>query len=142
MAGTIPAQAAGGNTQVILSTTHLLVDYSVGGSLVGAGPAGFWIWSTNTTNSYGNGGQGSIYFYGVVPVQSVEPAQVVDGTVSISGPTVSEEVRASGIDCSLSATLVSPGKGVLNYLNCSLLGGGATASLPSPEPVTMNISRS
>lgn len=141
--GGAPA-SAGGNTQVILSTTSLLVQYN--GSDGPVGPAGFWLWSTDTTNAYGNGGQGSIYFYGVAPVRTVVPAEV--DSVRISGGDVSEHVTAANdnIDCWLNATLQRPGKGLLTSLSCILSNtpyGTVSVGLPGgPEPITMQISNS
>ncbi len=141
----VAGASSGNNTQDVVSVTGMTVTYAACSC---QGPAGFWLWSTDTGNPYGNGGQGSIYFYGVVPQRSTEPAQVSD--VTISGGTVTEDITANGIACpgtsgaahGLTAVETSNGQGVA-WLSCSLSTPfGSTVATASDAPVTMNISRS
>lgn len=88
----------GQSVQIIISATGITST---------VGPAGFWLWSQpGTTNAYGNGGQGSIYFYNVF--RTTIPVQVSE--VVLSGKTVTEDVISSDgrINCEFTATQTSP----------------------------------
>ncbi|HLZ23901.1 MAG TPA: hypothetical protein VKQ30_17450 [Ktedonobacterales bacterium] len=132
MLSTVGVASASSNTQVILSAT---------GISTSAGPAGFWIWSQpSNPNAYGNNGNGSIYFYALLPA-----AHHVDvSNVTVNDETVSETVTSTDglITCpSFTGTETSPGKGTVSF-TCMVTtpSGAVVTATASNVPSQVNIS--
>ncbi len=125
------AASASSNHQVILSGTGIATT---------AGPAGFWIWSQpGGTNSYGNNGAGSIYFYVLLPGE--HPVDV--SSVVVSGNTVSEVVKSTDglITCpSFTGTETSPGTGFVSFTCFVSTPGGSVTAVATKVPAQVNIS--
>lgn len=114
-AANAPLSSASGNTpQVVLSATGFTADLSPAlpdGKTTT--PAGFWLWSQpSTTNAYGNGGTGNVYFYDVQPLPPLQLPAIVSNVV-VSGSTVTEHVVSKpsskgSFSCDLTGTQNSP----------------------------------
>jgi hypothetical protein len=146
---------SGSNCQIILSVTGLTA------SCVTTAPlkdkhAGFWLWSQppSADNTYGGGGQGSMYFYGFA--FSTVPVEV--SNVSLSGNSVSENASGTSnagetISCvsgcgaggafGIAAHETSPGKGVLDCLSCTVsTSSNSGTCTASNVAIDVNISNS
>lgn len=130
-ASAIGAASASSNTQVILSATGINTT---------SGPAGFWIWSQPDNNNYGNDGNGSIYFYALLPASHhVEVSNVV-----VNGETVSEVVTSTDglITCpSVTGTETAPGQGTVSFTCDVTTSSGAIVTVTGTDvPAHVNIS--
>src|SRR5579859_6729752 len=109
-AAAVPA-SANSNDQTLLSAT---------GVKTIVGPFGFWLWSQQGGNAYGNDGAGNIYFYAL---GIADPADV--SNVVISGNTVSEDETSANTECHLYGVESSPGQGTIQF-SCTTSQTGAT----------------
>jgi hypothetical protein len=122
MSNTRTAQSTGQSPQIILSATGITTT---------KGPAGFWLWSQTGGNAYGNGGQGSMYFYQVY--RTTVPVEVSE--VVLSGKTVTEDVisKDGRINCEFSATQTSPTgspNGKVSF-TCTHPAGASATNVPA-----------
>jgi hypothetical protein len=130
-----PASAqcgTGSNCQIIVSGTALPATPSQ------CTPWGLWVWSQPANNSYGNDGDGSIYFY---RIHSAE-AHVEASNVTLTGTSVSETLSGAypdgtSVSCTLTAHQTSPGKGILDSMSCTV---GTSSCAASDIPITVDIS--
>ncbi len=106
-------------------------------------PWGFWLWSQpNNNNAYGNDGDGSIYFYAIAPAE----AHADVSNVTLSGNSVSESAsgtfpNGTTVSCTLTAHQTSPGKGILDSMDCTLVTKSGTDSCTASDiPITVDIS--
>ncbi len=106
-------------------------------------PWGFWLWSQpNNNNAYGNEGDGSIYFYAIAPAE----AHADVGNVILSGNSVSESAsgtfpNGTTVSCTFKAHQTSPGKGILDKMDCTLVSNSGTNSCTASDiPITVDIS--
>ncbi len=120
------------NCQIIVSGTALPA------STQQCTPWGLWVWSQPANNSYGNDGDGSIYFYRIHAAE----AHVGASNVTLSGNALSETISGAypdgtAVNCTLSAHQTSPGKGILDSMSCTV----GTASCSAADiPITVDIS--
>ncbi len=128
IAGTAGASS---NTQVILSAT---------GISTSAGPAGFWLWSQpDSPNAYGNGGNGSIYFYALLPAS--HHADVTN--VVVSGNTVTESVTSTDglINCPwVTGTETASAKGTVSFTCYITTASGVVTATATDQPAEVHIS--
>ena len=142
-----PAHAQCGsnsNCQIILSGTGLPATPNPPCT-----PWGFWLWSQpSNNNAYGNDGDGSIYFYAIAPAEAHADVSNVTLSRNSAGQSVVSE-SASGTfpnGTSVSCTLItahqtSPGKGILDKMDCTLVSNSGTNSCTvSDIPITVDIS--
>jgi hypothetical protein len=125
LAGTAAASASS-NDQAVLSGTAVSTTI---------GPGGFWIWSQQAGNAYGNDGAGSMYFYQFGIVEVVEASNV-----SITASTVSEQVASADgvIVCSsFSGVETSPGLGTVSF-SCTVRGHGTAVATNVPAQVNIS----
>jgi hypothetical protein len=109
-------------------------------------PWGLWLWSQpKNNNAYGNEGDGSIYFYAIAPAE----AHADVGNVVLSGNSISESAsgtfpNGTTVSCTFTAHQTSPGKGILDTMNCTLVStSGTSNSCAAPAggiPITVDIS--
>ena len=129
------------NCQIILSGTGLP---ATGNNCT---PWGMWLWSQpNNNNAYGNEGDGSIYFYAIAPAE----AHADVSNVILSGDSVSESAfgtfpNGTTVSCKFAAHQTSPGKGILDTMDCTLVSKSGTThhSCTAPAggiPITVDIS--
>ncbi len=122
---------ASSNTQVILSAT---------GISTSAGPAGFWLWSQpDNPNAYGNDGNGSIYFYALLPAS--HHADVTN--VVVVGNTVTEAVMSTDglIDCPwVTGTETAPGRGTVSFTCYVTTANGGVTVTATDVSAQVNIS--
>ena len=109
-AAVVPASANSSN-QTLLSAT---------GVSTSVGPFGFWLWSQQGGNAYGNDGAGNIYFYAL---GIADPADV--SNVVISGNKVWEDETSAHTSCHLYGVESSPGHGTISF-SCTTTRTGAT----------------
>jgi hypothetical protein len=137
------AQCSRSNCQIILSGTGLSATPNPPCT-----PWGFWLWSQpNTNNAYGNDGDGSIYFYAIAPAEAHADVSNVTLSRNSAGQSVVSE-SASGtfpngttVDCTLTAHQTSPGRGVLDSMECTLVTKSGTDSCAVTDiPITVDIS--
>ena len=127
------------NCQIILSGTGLPATPTPPCT-----PWGFWLWSQPlNNNSYGNGGEGSIYFYRIAPAE----AHATVSEVVLSGNSVSESAsgtfpNGTTVSCTFVAHQTSPGKGILDSMDCTLVSESGTRNecKASDIPITVDIS--
>jgi hypothetical protein len=122
----------GSNCQIIVSGTALPATTSQ------CTPWGLWVWSQPANNSYGNDGNGSMYFYAVHKAE----AHVEASDVTLSGNSISESVSGAypdgtAVSCTLAAHQTSPGKGILDSMSCTV---GTTSCAANDIPITVDIS--
>jgi hypothetical protein len=117
------------STQIVLSATGILTT---------VGPGGFWLWSQpGSPNAYGNGGQGSMYFYHVY--KTTIPVAV--SNTNLTGTTVTEHVASSDgrIACDFTAvqtTRTGSPNGTVSF-TCTAPNGASATDVPA----TVRISR-
>lgn len=131
MLSAVGAASASSSTQVILSATGI--------STTG-GPAGFWIWSQpSNPNAYGNDGDGSIYFYALLPAEHPVEAS----NVTVVNDMVSEVVNSTDglITCpSFTGTETSPGEGTVSFTCMVTTPSGVVTVTATNVPAQVNIS--
>ena len=136
---TSPATQAFGSTRVLHSTTSsgVQIVLSATGIVTTVGPGGFWLWSQpGTTNAYGNGGQGSMYFYKVY--KTTIPVAV--SNTNLSGTTVTEHVASSDgrIGCDFTAvqtTRTGSPNGTVSF-TCTAPSGAAATDVPATVKIS------
>jgi hypothetical protein len=101
-------------------------------------PWGMWVWSQPANNSYGNDGNGSLYFYAIHKAE----AHVEASGVTLTGNSINETVSGSypdgtAVSCTVAAHLTSPGKGILDSMSCTVAG---IACSVNDIPITVDIS--
>jgi hypothetical protein len=111
---------AASNPQIVLSAT---------GIQTSVGPGGFWLWSQPgaPSNAYGNGGQGSMYFYQVYKTT----IPVVVSNTALKGSTITEHVASSDgrIACDFTAvqtTTTGSPNGTVSFTCSAPAGASAT----------------
>jgi hypothetical protein len=124
---------SGSNCQIILSGTGLPATPNPP-----CNPWGLWVWSQPSNNSYGNDGEGSMYFYAIHKAE----AHVQASSVALSGSAVSETVSGAfpdgtAVSCTLAAHQTSPGKGILDSMSCTV---GNNSCSVTDVPITVDIS--
>jgi hypothetical protein len=130
------AQCNSSNCQIILSGTGLPATPNPPCT-----PWGLWVWSQpSTNNSYGNSGQGSMYFYSIVGgLAPVEVSNVVLSRNSVSESASGKLPNGQSISCDLTAHQTSPGHGILDTMSCTI---GAQSCSANDLPITVDISNS
>jgi hypothetical protein len=135
----------GSDCQVILSGTGLPATGT------NCTPWGMWLWSQTANNGYGNDGNGSMYFYLLAPAEAHVDVGSITLTTNAAGQSVVSETASgtfpNGTSLSCSAIVAhqtSPGKGVLDTLDCTIVStSGTTTCTITPQnsvPITVNIS--
>lgn len=123
--------SASSSTQVILSGTGISTT---------AGPAGYWIWSQpSNPNAYGNGGNGSVYFYTLLPADHPVDAS----NVTVVNNTVTETVTSRDrlITCPIfTGTETRPGHGIVSFICTVLTANGPVTATVTNVPSQVNIS--
>ena len=124
---------SGSNCQIILSGTALPATPNPPCT-----PWGLWVWSQPSNNSYGNDGDGSLYFYAIHKAE----AHVEARNVTLSGSSISETVSGAypdgtAVSCTLAAHQTSPGKGILDSMSCTV---GTNSCSATDIPITVDIS--